>query len=155
MKKFRFRLEPILNLRKIQEDQKKREVGTLLAEISRQQNEALALAELIRQQGGIMKQQFITGSVDVNWIASYQGYVSSTQRQIAGKIENVNQIQKKLISARGELAKAAQQTKIMEKLRQKKKDRFDYQLRRQENEQADELANNAFYQRIRLAETVS
>jgi len=43
MKKFRFRLQPLLRLRKQQEDQKKRVVGALLTQINDLQKQALEL----------------------------------------------------------------------------------------------------------------
>ena len=154
MKKFRFRLQSVLNLRRQQEDQKKRIVGQLLTGISLQQQQALELTDLIRQQGHILKQHFASGQIDVKQIGYYQGFVSGVQRQIAQKIATVGKIQNKLVGARAELAQSARQTKILEKLKQKKKQRFDYQLRRQESNEMDELANNAFHHPRNLVEAV-
>jgi flagellar protein FliJ len=147
MKKFNFRLQPVLKLREQQEEQKKRAVGVLQNEIAEQQRQALAMAEVVKEQGQILKHNFSQGNVDVNWISYYQGYVSNMQRKIAEKINNVAQVQKKLIKARAELTEAAKQTKIIEKLKEKRKQRYDKQLQRQEMFEQDELANNMFYRR--------
>jgi flagellar FliJ protein len=147
MKKFSFRLQPVLKLREQQEEQKKRVVGVLQNEIAEQQRQALAMAQVVKEQGQILKDHFSRGNVDVNWISYYQGYVSNMQRKIAEKINNVAHVQKKLIKARVELAEAAKQTKIIEKLKEKRKQRYDKQLQRQEIFGQDELANNMFYRR--------
>ena len=147
MKKFSFRLQPVLKLREQQEEQKKRAVGILQNEIAEQQRQALAMAEVVKEQGQILKDHFFRGNVDVNWISYYQGYVSNMQRNIAEKINNVAQVQKKLVKARAELAEAAKQTKIIEKLKEKRKQRYDKQLQRRETFEQDELANNMFYRR--------
>jgi len=147
MKKFSFRLQPVLKLREQQEEQKKRAVGILQNEIAEQQRQALAMAQMVKEQGQILKHNFSQGKVDVNWISYYQCYVSNMQRNIAEKINNVAQVQKKLIKARAELAEAAKQTKIIEKLKEKRKQRYDKQLQRRETLEQDELANNMFYRR--------
>ena len=145
MKKFRFRLQPVLKLREQQEEQKQRAVGVLQSEIAEQQRQALVMAEVVKEQGQILKDHFSQGNVDVNWISYYQGYVSNMQRSIAEKINTVGQVQKKLAQARSELAEAAKQTKIIEKLKEKRKTRYDKQLQRQETFEQDELATNMFY----------
>jgi len=144
MKKFDFRLQPILELRRRQEDQKKRAVGSLLADIARQQQQALEMAQEVRQQGRILKKQFAGGTVDVGWISYYQSYVGTMYRSIAQRIENVSSIQKSLAIARKELSEAAKQTKILEKLREKQKLRYDDRLRRAETNLIDELGMNAY-----------
>jgi len=139
MKKFNFRLEPILKLRKQQEDQKKRAVGDLLAEINALQRQALEMADAIRRQDRALRQN-VRGTVDINWIAYYQGYVTHLRQSISQKIDEVAQIQKKLVQARHELTEAARQTKILEKLKEKRKQRYEKELRRREIGELDEIA---------------
>ena len=102
----------------------------------------------------MLKEHFAFGQIDVKRIGYYQGFVGAIQRQVAQKIAVVTEIQKKLTGARAELAQAARQTKIMEKLKEKQKQRFDYQLRRQETNEMDELASNVFHHPRNLSEAV-
>ena len=144
MKKFRFRLQPILKLRRQQEDQKKRVVGSLLAEIAEQQRQALELSETLKEQGYILKKQFAQGKVDTDWIAHYQSFAAGTHSAIARRIDNVTQIQKQLAVARAKLTEAAKQTKIMEKLREKQKEDYDYHIKRSETIELDEIGTTRY-----------
>ena len=144
MKKFKFRLQPILKLRAQQEDQKKRVVGSLMGQIAEQQRQALELSESLKEQGCVLKGQFELGRVDTDWISHYQSFVASTHNAIARRIDNVTQIQTKLTGARIELAEAAKQTKIMEKLKEKQKRNYDAQLKRQEMLELDEIGTTRY-----------
>lgn len=144
MKQFQFRLQPLLKLRKQQEDQKKRAVGVLMTQIHDLQKQALELAEAIQSEGDRLKQQYLEGKVDLHWVAHYRRYVTSVQRAIAEKIQEATSIQGKLHQARGELAEAAKQTKILEKLKEKQQKQYERKLQRKENREMDEMGANVF-----------
>ena len=54
MKKYKFRLDPVLKLRRQVEDQKKRAVGLLMTEINDLQNQALEMNNAIKDEGETM-----------------------------------------------------------------------------------------------------
>ncbi|MBN1766794.1 MAG: flagellar export protein FliJ [Sedimentisphaerales bacterium] len=143
MKNFHFRLHTLLRLRKQQEDQKKRIVGDLVSEINEYQRQALEMAQAIKNEGQILR-HYLQNEVDVDWIAHYHRYVSVLQQCIAQKIENVSQVQQKLSLARQELAEAARQTKILEKLREKLKARHDQEVKKMESREIDEIGTNVY-----------
>ncbi len=142
-KQFKFRLEPILRLRQMKEDDKKRGVGELVAEINQYQQEALDMATQIRQEGQTLTGR-LQGEVDVNYIAHYHRYVRNLQYCIQKKIANVGEVQQKLAPAREALAEASRQTKILEKLKAKKKKQYMDEFRHQENRELDEIATMAY-----------
>ena len=144
MKKFKFRLEPVLKLKKQAEDDKKRIVGELQAKISLQQQQALEINQNILQQGAELKKMFQQGNVDTGWIAYYQGYVTDMRLAIARKIQSVTEIQKQLINARSELAQAAKETKTLEKLKEKQYQKYKKHLENLEKKELDEVANQVF-----------
>ena len=144
MKQFRFRLQPLLRLRKQQEDQKKRAVGALLSQIHDLQRQALELAEAIKAEGDTLKQQYIQGNVDLNWVSHYRRYVTSVQRAIAERIQTATNIQEKLHQARRDLAEAAKQTKILEKLKERQQKQYEREWQRNENRELDEIGTKVF-----------
>ncbi len=152
MKKFSFRLEPVLRLRKLQEDQKKRAVGALQGQIAQRQQETLELAANMHREGQDLKQQFSRGHVDVSKVAFYQNYVGSLQRSINEKITSVGEIQQKLAMARGELSIAARERRIIEKLKEKQLERHSSEMTRQEKLEQDEAGNNLFLRSRKLDE---
>ena len=144
MKKFRFRLEPLLRLRRQQEEQKKRAVGVLIREISEQQRQALQMATAVRQEGENLKHQYAQGRVDLDWAGHYRRYVSHMQMAINQRIEAVTQIQQRLQLARQELAEAAKNTKVLDKLKEKRRQRYDHELGREETRELDEVAAQGY-----------
>lgn len=142
MKKYQFRLQPLLRLRKQQEEQKKRAVGALMTQIHDLQRQALELADAIKTEGDILKQQYQEGKVDLHWVSHYRRYVTSVQRAIAEKIQAATSIQGKLHQARTELVEAARQSKILEKLKEKQQKQYDREWQKKENRELDEIGSN-------------
>ena len=151
MKKFDFRLQPLLRLRRRQEDQKKCVVGSYLAQISEQQRLALIMSETIKKEGEYLKKQHSNGTVDLIWVTHYYRFVTHTQNAMAQRINNVIQIQKKLTGAREELTQAARQTKILEKLKEKQKKRYEQRLQKLNIRELDEIGTNVFLRSRRTA----
>ncbi|MBN1436468.1 MAG: flagellar export protein FliJ [Sedimentisphaerales bacterium] len=150
MKKFEFRLQTLLKLREQVEGQKKRVVAELVQQINQQQQEALELNAAMREQGEILKKQRASGQIDVSWFGNYRSYVTHIQQAIQQRVQNVKEIQKQLMIARHELAEAAKETKVLEKLKQKRRERYDYELQLAEAREQDEISKNIF-----LRKTVS
>ncbi len=151
MKPFNFRLQPLLKLRRQTEEQKKRVVGNLLAQINHQQQQALQLGTELKRQGQILTQRVAQGNVDLPWIAAYRTFVVQTRKAINAHVQQVAQIQQNLTQARAELAHAAQQTKILEKLKEKRRQRYHHQLKRLEANQQDEVAAHIFLRATKTA----
>jgi flagellar FliJ protein len=144
MKKFQYRLQPLLHLRQQVEDEKKRKVGALQTEINDQQNRALKRAARIQQEGEILRRQHESGKIDLEWVSHYRRYVTHTQQAIAQRIAEVARIQKKLNGARLELNEAAKNRRILEKLKEKQQERFEAEIRHRERIEEDEIGTRMF-----------
>ncbi|MBN2063925.1 MAG: flagellar export protein FliJ [Sedimentisphaerales bacterium] len=144
MKKFEFRLETVLRMKRQIEDEKKRVVGELMAQINKQQQEALEINQTIIQQGNVLKAKFQKGEVDTAWIAYYQSFVTDMRREIARKIASVTEIQKKLTLARQELANAAKETKTLEKLKERQLKEYTHHIESVEKKELDEIGTQMF-----------
>ncbi|KPK76569.1 MAG: hypothetical protein AMJ79_06310 [Phycisphaerae bacterium SM23_30] len=151
MKKFNFRLENLLKLRRQQEDLKKQVVGTLLGQVHEQQRQSLEMAAAIQKEGAELKRQYQKGKVDLDWVGHYRLYVTHLHNVIQQRIKRVAEIQVILKAARQELVEASRQTKILEKLRERRKKCYDRQLRRNEAQQQDEISIGAYLRRDRSA----
>lgn len=151
MRKFKFRLESVLQLRKQQEDQKKREVGLLQGQINELQMQIMDMNRRVKDAAGQLKKQFATGNVDLEWVSRYHGFALAVERGIQYRLAKIGQIQKQLKDARVELAKASQQKKIVEKLRQKQQSQYDSQLRRAEARQEDEIGTRLYLHSLKAA----
>ena len=150
MKKFKFRLENLLRLRRQEEDQKKQVVGLLMSEIQEQQRQALEMAAAIQKEGQKLKQQYQERVVNLDWVGHYRIYVMHLQQAINERIKKVSEIQEKLKLARQELVQAAQQTRILEKLKERRQERYDRLYQRRETEHQDEISTSAYVREIRI-----
>ena len=137
-------MQSLLKLRQQQEDQKKKAVADLLAQIHEYQQHAVQLASGLKQEAQNLKQQYLQGAVDLGWIGHYHRYATYVYQAINQDAQSVAMYQKKLITARSALAEAAKQTKILEKLKDKQKKRYDAKLERKENIELDEIGASAF-----------
>ena len=144
MKKFSYRLEPLLRLRRLEEDQKKRVVGSLLTEINRQQQDALDMAAAVAREGAALKEQHGLGQIDLEWVAHYRSYVTAMQQAINRRIHRVVVTQERLVAARQELAETARRAKALEKLKERRRERYDHERGRAESRMQDEISTNTF-----------
>lgn len=139
MKKFKFRLETVLKVRQRHEEEKKRVVGGLLQEIHEQQYQAVTLSKSLLAEGERLKASYAAGQVDMNWVGHYCRYAHYIHHAIADRVEKVGRIQQNLNQARQALMVAAQQTRILDKLKEKQLDRYEARGHQLEAREQDEL----------------
>ena len=105
---------------------------------------AMLSGRIAVSEGEKLKEQYRQGAVDLDWVGHYRRYVSHMQQAISKRIETVTQIQQRLLEARQKLAEAAQQTKILEKLKDKRQSRYETELGKQQQREEDELGVKMF-----------
>jgi len=139
-KRFTFRLQPLLDVRELHEREAKRRVAAKGAEIARldQLNEQ-TVREILRQQEYLLAAQQ-TGQLNPldlqrgrAWIAHLRKTIGVRQAQKAGLQEELRVLQEQLREART-------QTRIIEKLRQRRWNEYADRRDKQEQAAADELA---------------
>ena len=129
MKRFSFRLETLLRLRRQQEQQKKSAVGGLMSQINEQQRRAVALQTGLLEEGRQLKERYLQDNVDLDLVGYYYRYATQVGLAIQRRIERVGKIQNELTGARGELVEAARTRKVLEKLKERQKGRYDLRFR--------------------------
>jgi flagellar export protein FliJ len=142
MKKFKFRLQTLLKIRQFEEDRKKRVVGSLVTEINQQQREALHLGQSLQQEGRALKEQYLTGDLDLQRIGHYRSYVTAVHQAIGKRIETVAQIQGRLSHARSELHDAMRETRTLETLKDRQLKNYNRSLQKIETGEQDEISAN-------------
>ncbi len=148
MKKFKFRLETLLKIRQFEEDHKKRHVGSLVTEINRQQREALKLGRSLQEEGQILKEQYLTGDLDLQRISHYRSFVTAVHQAIGKRVDAVTQIQGQLSQARTELRNARKETKTLEMLKDRQLERYNRDLQKRQAGQQDEVSANQHRRRL-------
>ena len=137
--KFIFPLEPLLDHRKRLEKDQIRIVFTI-------QQEANALITTIQQaqldileQNRLLTAQHLLGKLDMTYIAAEKRFVGNLQLLIAGTLQKLAEVDKRLGIAKAQLLILARDRKVLEKLREKKHQRWLAELNRKEAEFLDEI----------------
>jgi flagellar FliJ protein len=139
-KRFRFQLETLLRVRQLREREAQRKVAAKRAEIAQLDrfNEQTA-REISEQQNALLRDQQ-PGQVNPTrlvrgraWIMHLRGVIAQREAQRAVLARALEQLLT-------ELRQARTQTRIIEKLRQRRWDAYRRQRDRREQAEADELA---------------
>lgn len=139
-KRFRFRLETLLDVRRMREDEAKRKVGAKSAEIAQidrlneqTTDEILAQQETLRGS----QQQAALDTADLQraraWIAHLRRTIAERQTHKARLLEELHELQDALRQARV-------QTRVIEKLRERRYDEHRRANDRREQAEIEELA---------------
>jgi flagellar FliJ protein len=143
-KRFVFRLETLLKLRRQREDRQKRIVAERLRQISRVRSEIELLDRRIAEQIRAMRADANRPSLDVQNLARDRHWLSHLQR---GRLEadgHLRLLEARLAQERAVLAHAAREKKVMEKLRERQQTRYLRELECREQAELDELGTVRF-----------
>ncbi len=146
-KRFRFRLEPLLKLRKGREDEQKRavasRVGELqrcvehLAQLHRGVDETIARA---REDRGAERLDVPTALAEQRWRLHLKRCITQQQGQVQG-------VQALLNGDRAELVRRSRNRKVIETLRQRQWQEHAAAQAREERAESDEIGAQAYRRR--------
>ena len=143
-KRFTFRLEALLKLRRLREDEKKRVVAARLREIATLDRRRQTLQVEIGRQTVAMRESLSTTTVDVDqfkmgrhWLVLLRRGVLEFEAQLATR-------RAILAQERVELAEARKQTKVLERLKERQQATHTATLNRREQMELDEMNSLRF-----------
>ncbi len=140
-KVFRFRLDRVLDLRRLHEKMKKKELAQTRAAVTRQQNDMLQL--LIRlDQGKGVSRDLRKEKIDMTSLRMQEQHLNGLMRSIRVGYQS---LQERTLDERkklAELAEASKKVRVLERLREKRKAEYMLELGREEQKFLDEVAQN-------------
>jgi flagellar FliJ protein len=148
MPRFIFRLESVLRQRKRAEQEAQRELGHRQATLVSLQNDLQSLDEALRTAAEDMRNNHLTGALDMNFLASHRRFVNAMQRQGLNLVQKIAAAQRSVDEARGLLAEAAKKRKVIEKLREKQFARWQEEQGRKETSAMDEIGSQIGYSNL-------
>ena len=148
MAKFVFQLQGVLRRREIVEQEKQRAFAVAQSVKTAAQAELKNLDESVQQALADLRANHLTGSLDLSFLAAHRRFMLAMQRQGLVLMQKLQEAQKKVDAAQTELAEAAKQRKIIEKLRERQQARWAEEIGRKEAAQLDEVATQMTYQRV-------
>ena len=139
-KRFNFRLETVLKLRKKNEEEKQRALAERLREMSTLQDHLMGLNSQIASERRVAGSFAVHAHLDVPAMSRRRFWVSHLQRGLLETESKIRKLEESVVEERKALAEAAREFKIIETLRSKQRQEHDQVQERQETIEADEIA---------------
>src|SRR6476660_981963 len=130
MAKFDFQLEAVLTHRKNREQEKQRALAVVQGELTRLHNDLMALDQSVKAANEDMRQNHLTGRLDLTFMAAHRRFLVATQQRAGEVIQKLTGVQRQVDAARRELQAAAKDRKVIEKLRERQHDRWAAEINR-------------------------
>jgi flagellar protein FliJ len=139
MARFKFRLEPLLKIRRLEEDQAKRVVADRLRQIQQGQRNIDSLQEMLVEAGHVMRSLVLAGRIVPIEATRQRGYIGNLQGQLMAAQVQLQQLQAQLAVDRTALAEASKRCKVLTKLRERQQQRLIRSENLAEQRASDEL----------------
>lgn len=137
---FTFKLQAVLQHRKMQEQQAQRAFAVVAAKQAALQARVNAMDDNLRDVLADLRANHLTGTLDLAFLAGHRRFMMAMQRQGIDLVQELSAIKPEVDAAHTALAEAAKQRKILEKLREKQLARWNESLAAKELAAADEVA---------------
>lgn len=139
MAKFDFQLEAVLKHRKNREQEKQRALAAVQGELTKLHNDLMALDQSVKAANDDMRQNHLTGKLDLTFMAAHRRFLVATQMRAGELIQKMTGVQREVDAARRDLAAAAKDRKVIEKLRERQHARWAAEISRKETAEMDEI----------------
>jgi len=143
-KKYTFRLQTVLRLRKMAEDECRRRVADRLREIGRAESDVRRLEEQYDWEIGRSRDDQQSPSMNVMTVRLRRSYMGHLQRSERECEAHIRVLREKLEEEQRALAHASKEVKALEKLRDRQWERHREQQRRAERAEEDEIGQQMF-----------
>jgi len=148
MKKFRYRLEPILKIRSHAEKQRQKEHAAALQQVYRQQ-EHLSEIDKEKERTFEFQRTRLQGSIRTHQLLAASRYLVRLKRDTMTGTELLKGLERETERKRQLLVQASRERKIYEKLRERQETKFNQEVEQHERKALDELAVVTFVHRRR------
>lgn len=138
MKKFVFKLETVLDMRKRKEEEVQIKLGIAISDLHKMQ---MNLEETRRKKGTYQSEIeiFKTNIQQMDDLLMYQNYVDSVEQLIERMKLEIREMEKKVEEIRILLGQAARERKMIEKMKEREYEKYQKEQRLQEINFLDEI----------------
>ena len=149
MKKFKFRLQKLLDARIAKEKEIQHELAKVIARqnVFRERQQELR-STLVEQQANFSKDMRV-GNLQVQNFVNFQRYWDFAGKAIEDAQKEIDRIEPEVAAVRERLSVAVQERKTIEKFREKKQTEWQKQVQRAADRELDDI-NQKVYMRHRM-----
>jgi flagellar protein FliJ len=146
VKKFKFRLQKLLDIREARETEIKHELMKVLSIQNKERVHQDELKSKINQYEIKYSEKIKKGFLSVDEIMSLMRYADISRKAIAESQKRIEKLEPEVNRIREKLVTASREKKIVEKLKERKIEEFNYELSREQFKENDDM-NQKIYQR--------
>lgn len=146
-KKYSFRLQTVLRLRKTTEDECRRRVADRLRAIARAESEVRRLEEQHEWEVDRSRTEQLSPGMDVLTVRRRRGYMGHLRRRAHACEAHIRSLQERLEQEQRASAQASKEVKALEKLRDRQWERYRAGQLRAERAEEDEIGQQMFIRR--------
>lgn len=139
MARFVFKLEAVLRQRRSVEDQRRGEFAAAQREVVRLEAELRALNDSASSVADDLRANRLTGRLDLNFLTAHRRYAQAMQRKGMELVQQIALRRRDAEKAQAALAEAMKQRKVVEKLKERQRERWLADENRREAAQTDEV----------------
>jgi flagellar FliJ protein len=140
---FKFRLEPVVSLRKQVERERKSALALARKDLGRKEARLVNLCEHKDDCQNQMGQEMSEGNLDVTGNLIYYAYIEKLADDIAAQAIEVKQSREDVETKRDLLLESSKEKKMLEKLKERMKERYIANAKKCEQGSLDETAGKA------------
>jgi flagellar protein FliJ len=138
-KRFVFRYETLLKIRRQREDHHKRIVAERVRQIVAARDRLASLHHQISEEQDAIRAGQAPGTIDLQQIVRHRHWLGHLHRNVLDTEGSIRALEGHLAQERAALAEVVKQRKILDKLRERRLERHLHEEQRQETLAADDL----------------
>ncbi|MCE9581653.1 MAG: flagellar export protein FliJ [Planctomycetes bacterium] len=143
MKRFEFRLESLVNLRRATEEAAKRAFGVARTAEERQATEVKRFEDAERRAVAELRGAQATGEVRVAELLAHQRHLGALARRVAAEKVRLGELKGEVTKTRAALVAAARDRKALDRLRERRLAEWTVEMLKDEQRALDEASSAA------------
>lgn len=152
MKKFKFKLQKLLEIRERNEEEVKNELAALLAIQNSEKNRQEELRNSIERQRLLFQDKMRKGDFTVSEEIAFEKYVDISYRAIDVFDKKIDAMEPEIMKIREKLIEASRERMVVDKLKERKLNQYNYEMNREIVNENDDLNQKIYLRNLMASE---
>jgi len=148
LRRFNFKLQKLLDLRESKEEKIKNELAKVLTIQNKERIKQDELRHNINEQRMIFSKKIRKGGYPVNNAIIFEKFVDTSYKAIDAAEIKIQVMEPEIQKIRDRLIEASKERKVVEKLKERKLEEYNYELNRELAKENDDVNQNIFNRKI-------
>ncbi|MBN2072710.1 MAG: flagellar export protein FliJ [Actinobacteria bacterium] len=142
-KKFKFNLQSVLNLREFKRDLLRQDLANIMVELNNEKVKLSCLVEEFERNRDRLMEELLNND-NSKTIFYYRDYLNFLEKKIADERRIVEILEEAVLKKRKEIGDAEKEKKVVEKIKERKLDRYESDMKSKLQKNADEFSIQRF-----------